>query len=65
MTDCAKLRESLEMLYTARWNVPRAALHCGLSPDEMETTFTEEVGSGRLLPQEWGCPTTIQLNLGL
>ena len=27
------------MLFSAKWNVPRAAENCGLSIDEMKTTF--------------------------
>lgn len=53
------------MLYVARWNVPRAASHCGIPNHEMERIFRAEVEMGRLLPQEWGVPTSIQLHLGL
>ena len=29
------------MLFTAKWNVPTAALNCGLSNKEMKITFNE------------------------
>ena len=31
--------ESMLMLFSAKWNVPRAAEHCGLTIDEMKTAF--------------------------
>ena len=34
-------RQSMEMLFTAKWNVPRAAKNCGLSQKEMKITFNE------------------------
>ena len=34
-------RQSMEMLFTAKWNVPRAAKNCGLSEKEMKITFNE------------------------
>lgn len=34
-------RESMEQLFTARWNVPQAADHCGLTWKEMKITFSE------------------------
>lgn len=65
MRDRARLREALEMLYTARWNVPRAADYCGLPHQEMKEIFAREVVGGELLPKEWGSPPAIQLSLGL
>jgi hypothetical protein len=53
------------MLYTARWNVPRAADYCGLPHQEMKEIFAREVVGGELLPKEWGSPPAIQLSLGL
>jgi hypothetical protein len=40
------------MLYVARWNVPRAALHCGIPTNEMMEVFRNYVSSGKLPPQE-------------
>jgi hypothetical protein len=34
-------RESMEQLFTARWNVPQAADHCGLDWRSMKITFSE------------------------
>ena len=31
----------MEMLFTAKWNVPKAAKNCGLSEKEMKITFNE------------------------
>ena len=31
----------MEMLFRAKWNVPQAAKHCGLSQKEMKITFNE------------------------
>ena len=34
-------RKAMEMLFTAKWNVPQAAAHCGLTCKEMKITFNE------------------------
>ena len=34
-------RESMEMLFAARWNVPQAAKNCNLTWKEMKITFNE------------------------
>ena len=34
-------RESMEMLFSAKWNLPKAAKHCNLSRKEMMITFDE------------------------
>ena len=34
-------RQSMEMLFTAKWNVPKAAENCNLSWKEMKVTFNE------------------------
>ena len=36
-----KTRESMEMLFRAKWNVAKAADHCGLTVKEMKITFNE------------------------
>ena len=33
--------ESLEMLFAARWNIPRAARHIDVTNDEMKQLFRE------------------------
>jgi hypothetical protein len=65
MTDRVKLDHALDMLYTARWNVPQAASYCGLPHQEMKEIFAREATGGELLPKEWGSPPAIQLSLGL
>jgi len=34
-------REAMEMLFSAKWNLPKAAKHCNLSRKEMMITFDE------------------------
>ena len=34
-------REAMEMLFAAKWNVCKAADHCGLTDKEMKITFNE------------------------
>tara|TARA_B100000131_G_scaffold293359_1_gene308614 strand:- start:409 stop:579 length:171 start_codon:yes stop_codon:yes gene_type:complete len=31
----------MEMLFSAKWNLPRAAKHCNLTQKEMKITFNE------------------------
>lgn len=34
-------RKSMEMLFTAKWNLPKAAKHASLTNKEMKITFNE------------------------
>ena len=34
-------RHSMEMLFTAKWNLPKAAKHANLTNKEMKITFNE------------------------
>ena len=34
-------QESLDKLFTAKWNLPKAATNCGMSYDEMRIMFNE------------------------
>ena len=34
-------REAMEMLFSAKWNLPKAAKHCKLTHKEMKITFNE------------------------
>ena len=34
-------REAMEMLFSAKWNLPQAAKHCNLTRKEMMITFSE------------------------
>lgn len=65
MIDGLKLLESIEMLYLAKWNIPTAANHCGLSNKEMKRIFSEKVKVGKLPLLEWGAPNPIQLSFRL
>lgn len=35
------VRESNEALFSAKWNLPKAAKHCGMTQKEMKLTFWE------------------------
>ena len=34
-------RKAMEMLFTAKWNIPKAAKYCNLTNKEMKITFNE------------------------
>lgn len=34
-------REAMEMLFAAKWNIPKAAQHANLTNKEMKITFNE------------------------
>ena len=34
-------QESLNNLFSARWNLPKAAVNCGMSYDELKILFNE------------------------
>ena len=40
-TTPQNLKEANEALFTAKWNLPKAAKHCGMSEKEMRLTFFE------------------------
>lgn len=37
----SETRQSMKMLFFAKWNVPQAAKNCGLTTKEMKITFNE------------------------
>ena len=41
MSTRPETRQSMEMLFTAKWNLPRAARNCNLTNKEMKITFNE------------------------
>lgn len=43
-------REAMENLFHAKWNLPEAASHCGLTHKEMKITFNAYCS---LNPQTW------------
>jgi len=40
-TTPENVREANESLFKAKWNLPQAANHCGMSQKEMKLTFFE------------------------
>ena len=40
-TTPENVKEANESLFTAKWNLPQAAKHCGMSQKEMKLTFFE------------------------
>jgi len=40
-TTPQNVQEANEALFTAKWNLPTAAKHCGMSQKEMKLTFWE------------------------
>ena len=53
-------RQSMEMLFSAKWNIPKAAKNCGLTNKEMKITFNE---SCRLHPPTYVVESSDQLSL--
>ena len=52
-------RESMEMLFAAKWNVPTAAANCNLTNKEMKITFNEYC---RLHPKTYVVQSNNQLS---
>jgi len=40
-TTSKNVKEANEALFTAKWNLPTAAKHCGMTQKEMKLTFWE------------------------
>ena len=40
-TTPENVKEANEALFTAKWNLPQAAKHCGMTNKEMKLTFFE------------------------
>jgi len=40
-TTPENVKESNEALFSAKWNLPKAAKHCGMTQKEMKLTFFE------------------------
>jgi len=49
-------RQSMEMLFSAKWNLPKAAENCGLTCKEMKITFNEYCAFHKPLYNEDGTP---------
>lgn len=59
-TTPQNVEEANQNLFTARWNLPTAARHCGMSEKEMKMTFWEFLKYNK---PTWG--TDVQLILPL
>ena len=59
-TTPENVEEANQNLFTARWNLPTAARHCGMSEKEMKMTFWEFLKYNK---PTWG--TDVQLILPL
>lgn len=44
------VEESIEQLFAAKWNIPTAAQHCGLTNNEMKEAFNKHCN---LTPATW------------
>jgi hypothetical protein len=53
-------RQSMEMLFQAKWNIPTAAKNCGLTNKEMKITFNEYC---RLHPPTYVVESNVKLGL--
>lgn len=52
-------RQSMEMLFVAKWNIPKAARNAGLTDKEMKITFNEYCN---LNPTTYVLPSQIETN---
>ena len=52
-------REAMEMLWGAKWNLPKAAEHCGLTNKEMKITYPFKVLSTLFTARAMANPTPI------
>ena len=55
-------RYAMEMLFKAKWNVPQAAKHCGLSQKEMKITFNEYCNFHPPTYNNFDTPIQMELN---
>tara|TARA_Y100000356_G_C11120086_1_gene214273 strand:+ start:180 stop:395 length:216 start_codon:yes stop_codon:yes gene_type:complete len=53
-------RQSMEMLFEAKWNLPTAAKNCNLTEKEMKITFNEYC---RLNPMTWNLENSLSPQL--
>ena len=51
-TTPENVKEANEALFTAKWNLPQAAKHCGMSQKEMRLTFWEYLKYNPITYQE-------------
>ena len=51
------------MLFSAKWNVPEAAKHCGLSKHQMKVTFNEYCSKNGVTYDRFDRAIQLQLDL--
>ncbi|ADO97634.1 hypothetical protein SShM2_023 [Synechococcus phage S-ShM2] len=56
----AKTREAMENLWSAKWNLPKAAKHANLTEKEMKITFNEYCN---FHPPTWEIGNTKQIGV--
>tara|TARA_B100000686_G_scaffold21666_1_gene19802 strand:- start:1632 stop:1817 length:186 start_codon:yes stop_codon:yes gene_type:complete len=59
----AEVRYAILMLFSAKWNVPEAAKHCGLSKQQMKVTFNEYCSKNPVTYVKFDRAIQLQLNL--
>ena len=57
-------REAMEMLFSAKWNLPQAAKHCRLSRKEMMITFSEYCALHETTYNNFDTAIQLELNYG-
>ena len=57
-------REAMEMLFSAKWNLPKAAKHCNLSRKEMMITFSEYCALHETTYNNFDTAIQLELNYG-
>jgi len=53
----------MEMLFSAKWNLPKAAKHCGLTEKEMKITFSEYCSLHELTYNNFDNAIQLHLNI--
>ena len=57
-------REAMEMLFSAKWNLPQAAKHCNLTRKEMMITFSENCALHETTYNNFDTAIQLELNYG-
>lgn len=52
-------KEAMEMLFSAKWNIPQAALHCGITWEDCMAEFREYCKVNPPIYDKNGCPIEI------
>ena len=57
-------REAMEMLFSAKWNLPQAEKHCNLTRKEMMITFSEYCALHETTYNNFDTAIQLELNYG-